>query len=67
MSLGCSLLNFRLISYSTSIDFYKIMLHQVIGLSLVWNTGQLIHANVIWILIKQTWLMKFPSGTKILK
>ena len=43
------------------------MLYQVIGLSLVWNTGQLIHANVIWILIKQTWLMKFPSGTKILK
>ena len=43
-----------------SIFIKYIILYQV-----VWNTAQLIHAAVTWILNKQSWLMNVPCSTKI--
>ena len=43
-----------------SIFIKYIILYQV-----VWNTAQLIHAAVTWILNKQSWLMNLPCSTKI--
>ena len=47
------------IQHPSTFTKYRI-LYQV-----VWNTVQLIHAAVTWILNKQSWLMNVPCSTKI--
>ena len=56
----CAFFNERPEIPHPSVFIKYIILYQV-----VWNTAQLIHAAVTWILNKQSWLMNVPCSTKI--
>ena len=43
----------------------SVFIKHTIVYQIVWNTAQLIHAAVTWILNKQSWLMNVPCSTKV--
>ena len=43
----------------------SVFIKNIILSQMVWNTAQLIHTAVTWILNKQSWPMSVPCSTKI--